>query len=174
MAARTTFSIPAASRSNAAIDERIGRRPEQALMVAGGYARDGRWLDLRAAVGVLAIALCACSSLPDAGGSSAEAKSALVKQRAEARWTATIKGDNIAAYAYLSPGSKSLMPLEQYILKAPRNIRSASVTGVECGADSCKVTLELKYDAALVKGVVTPHLETWVLENGQWWYVHRI
>jgi hypothetical protein len=143
-------------------------------MGAGSCATDGRFRDLRTVVGVLAIVVSACSSLPDAGGSSADAKSALVKQRAEARWAATIKGDNIAAYAFLSPGSKALMPVEQYILKAPRNIRSASITGVDCGADSCKVTLELKYDAALVKGVVTPHLEKWVLDKGQWWYVHRI
>jgi hypothetical protein len=128
----------------------------------------------RAAIGVLAIALSACSSLPDAGGFSPEATAALVKQRAEARWSTTVKGDNIAAYGYMSPGSKSLMSPEQYVLKAPRHIRSATVTGVECGADSCKVALELKYDAALVKGVVTPHIETWVLDNGQWWYVHRI
>ena len=143
-------------------------------MAARDYARGERCSDLRAAVGLLAVALSACASMPDAGGSSPEATAALVKQRAEARWSATVKGDNIAAYGYMSPGSKSLMPLEQYILKAPRHIRSATVTGVECGADSCKVALELKYDAALVKGVVTPHFETWVLDNGQWWYVHRI
>lgn len=143
-------------------------------MAARGYARDGRCLDLRVAVGLLAIVLGACASVPGPGSSSPEAKAALVKQRAEARWASTVAGDNIAAYGYLSPASKSLMPLEQYILKAPRHIRSATVTGVECGADSCKVALELKYDAGMVKGVVTPHFETWVLDNGQWWYVHRI
>jgi hypothetical protein len=131
-----------------------------------------RWVSI-GALGLLG----ACASLPDAGtsaGASSEAKAAQVRQRAEARWAATIRGDNLAAYAYLSPASKNLLPLEQYILKAPRNIRQASVTGVNCSADSCKVAIELKYDTQLVKGVVTPQVETWILDKDQWWYVQRI
>ena len=129
------------------------------------------------AAGVLAVALAGCGSLPDAGGSgasSSDAAAAVVQQRAEARWALVLKGDNVAAYQYLSPGSKAAFPLEQYILQAPRHFRAATVTGVQCGSDRCDVKLDVTYDSKLVKGVTTPLREIWLLDGGQWWYVHRV
>src|SRR4029453_12699397 len=43
-----------------------------------------------------------------------EVKAAAVKERSNARWAALIKGDKDAAYAYLSPGTRELITLEQY------------------------------------------------------------
>ncbi len=62
-----------------------------------------------------------------------EVKAAAVKERSNARWEALIKGDKDAAYAYLSPGTRELITLEQYRGRMQTgSFRSVQIEKVDC------------------------------------------
>ena len=50
-----------------------------------------------------------------------------------------------------------------------------NIDKVECVAEVCNVKLTLTYDypPAKVKGVVTPLDESWIIDQGQAWFVFR-
>ena len=101
-----------------------------------------------------------------------EVKRAAVTERVNARWTAMIKGDLDAAYAYLSPASREVVSLAAFKARTRSGgFREAKIDSVECEAELCKVKLTLTYDHRVMKGVTTPLTETWVVDQGQIWYV---
>jgi hypothetical protein len=107
-------------------------------------------------------------------GSPQEQKVAQVRERAESRWSALIAGDVERAYSFLSPASRGTTSLAQY--KA--NIRSgmyreAKVESIKCETERCTVRIMLTYDHPRMKGVRTPLEESWILDNGRFWYVYR-
>jgi len=103
-----------------------------------------------------------------------EQKSAIVRERAEARWQALIKDDIAAAYGYLSPATRELVSLDQYKARVARGtFREVKINDIKCEAELCKVTLLLKSDHPRMKGMVTPLDESWIIERGQFWYVYR-
>lgn len=140
--------------------ERLGRQ-------AG---RAGAW------VGALAVAaLAGCGSVgglkPD---SPNEAKVAQVTELAEARWKALIARDVDKAYGYLSPASREVVTLAQYKASTrPAGYRAVRVDKVSCEGEVCKVSVELTYDHRMMKGIVTPVQESWVLDKGRYWLVYR-
>jgi len=128
------------------------------------------------------VALAACAGV---GGltkdSPSDVKTAAVKERSEQRWQALIKGDLDTAYTFLSPASKSVTPLEAYKRQIKPGLwREAKVESVTCEGELCSVNLQITYDVPrgpmapkAVKGIQTPLLERWVIENGAAWYVYR-
>jgi hypothetical protein len=127
-----------------------------------------------AAAGLVAVAMWGCASL--SGSSPAAEKEAAVSTRAAARWDALIKRDYPAAYAYLSPASRDTTPLAAYEAKMGAAVvvyRAAKVDKVECEAEVCNVTLTLTYDHAKFKGVQTPLVESWIIDQGKAWFVYR-
>jgi len=109
-----------------------------------------------------------------------EVKAAAVKERSSARWEALIRGDKDAAYAYLSPGTREVMTLEQYRGRPQAiNFTAVQVDKVDCDAETCMVGLSLTYDylpakgTTRAKGITTYVQETWVLEKGQAWFAWR-
>ena len=126
----------------------------------------GRYL----AVVALAVLSAACTGLrPD---SPSEAKVKVVTERAEARWKAIIGKDFAAAYEYLSPTSRSTVTPAGFKTIASRiNYKDAQVKSVTCDAETCKVQLQITYDTSLMKDVHTPLAESWVISQGQAWYV---
>lgn len=125
---------------------------------------------------LLTLAVAGCAGLPGSGDltadSSAVGKSEAVTRRAQSRWEALIRKDLPAAYEYLSPGTRSTMTYEQY--KSHHRVglyRAAKIDAVTCEADVCTVKLTLTYDAKMIKGMVTPVTEKWVIEQGQAWIV---
>jgi hypothetical protein len=121
-----------------------------------------------------AVAMWGCASL--SGSSPAAEKEAAVKANAQARWDALIKRDYPAAYAYFSPGSRDTYPLAGYEEKMKAAVviyRAAKVDKVECEAEVCKVTLTLTYDHEKFKGVQTPLVESWIIDQGKAWFVYR-
>jgi len=103
-----------------------------------------------------------------------EEKQKIVAARAQERWDALIKGDVSGAYKYLSPGSRASTPFELYKAKIkPGMWTQATVDKVACEAEVCKVTIRITYDAKRMKGIETPLLESWIIENGTPWYVYR-
>ena len=85
-----------------------------------------------------------------------------------------IKGDLDQAYTFLSVGSQEAMPLKMYKEKIkPGMWRSVKVDSMECEAEICRAKMTLTYDHRMMKGIQTPFEETWILENGNAWYVYR-
>ncbi len=123
--------------------------------------------------------LAACANVPGNGGPAsaavpvtAEAKQALVKQRAEARWNLLIKGDFDGAYQFMSAGSRETTSLDRFKANIRHNsFRSIKTEGVTCDGDACTIRLALTYDHASMKGIVTAVVESWIIEGSQAWYV---
>jgi predicted small secreted protein len=124
---------------------------------------------------LLAASLAACASMAGAGKDLApEAKQSLVTERVNARWKALIKGDLDEAYTFMSTGSRVAMPLRVYKEKIkPGMWRAVKIDSMECEAEICQVRMTLTYDHRMIKGVQTPFVETWILENGNAWFVYR-
>jgi hypothetical protein len=122
----------------------------------------------RLATGVLAVVLVSCA------GVAPRSDDAAVKQRAQARWDALVKGDFNAAYGYMSPGSRSVMSATDYASSLRRGFwKSAVVEKVECGsAQSCEVSATIEYEH---KGsrTKTPLRESWSRDGSEWWYLKR-
>ena len=124
-----------------------------------------RWIAL---FGAMTLAACAGVTKE----SPAEDKVTAVTERANARWQAMLKRDFDAAYAYLSPSSRAVTPLPAFKARASRTaFRGAKVDGVSCDSEACKVKLTVTYDHRVMKGIATPLEETWVIDQGQVWYV---
>ena len=146
-----------------------------------------RWraaIDVRSfgacAVVVALAAGCATKGVELSADSPPEAKAEAVRERANARWAELIKGDKDAAYAYLSPGVRKMISPEQYSVRVRTGgFRAVHIDKVDCAAETCTVTLRLTYDylaprgAGAAKGITTTMQETWVLEQGQAWFVMR-
>ena len=62
----------------------------------------------RAILGVFAIAISGCAML------DTRPPEEIVKERAQARWSAMVKGDMKVVYDYLSPGSRAVVSAEAY------------------------------------------------------------
>lgn len=122
-----------------------------------------KWL-LAAMVGLLA----ACAAI------GTQSPQDVVRERAQARWDALVKGDFQAAYAYLSPGSREVLSEANYVAGLGRSFwKSAKVDKVECISDAaCNVdaTIEYEFQGRLIR---TPLRESWVREGSQWWYLKK-
>ena len=98
----------------------------------------------------------------------------VVKERAQARWDALVKGDVRGAYQYLSPSSRAVLTSEAYAASIRQGFwKSAKVNSVTCGTkDNCEahVTIEYEFQGRRTK---TPLNETWIREGSEWWYLQR-
>jgi hypothetical protein len=146
-----------------------GKRPW-----AEGIRRGGAVIALAVAAG------CATMGGGLTKDTPTDVKAAAVKERSSARWEALIRGDRDAAYAYLTPGTREMITVEQY-RKRPQaiNIKAAHVEKADCEAETCTVALTLTYDylpprgTTRATGVTTYVEETWILEKGQLWFSWR-
>jgi uncharacterized caspase-like protein len=125
-------------------------------------------------VGVAAF-LAGCAGFGTISASDpAEKKEAEVRRLAKARWDALIARRMDVAYEYLSPATRKVTTLEQYRARVnPGMYRSVRIDQVKCEAEICRVTLFLTYDHKLMKGIQTPLEESWVLDQGRFWFVYR-
>ncbi len=136
-----------------------------------------RWIAGCLSVGCI-IAAAGCATVQSGGDlskdSPLEAKRAVVTQRVNARWDALIKGDLDSAYAYLSAASKQAYPLNVYKNKVkPGMWRSVKIDAIECDGDICWAKMILTYDHRAMKGIQTPFTESWIIENGNAWFVYQ-
>ena len=119
------------------------------------------------------VAMSGCAGI---GGlskdSSPEAKSAAVTERVKAKWAALIDGNLDLAYTYFSPASREIISLAAYKQQARSSgYRAIKVESVERDGAVCRVRLMLTYDHRVMKGLMTPLDETWVIDEGKTWYV---
>lgn len=115
---------------------------------------------------ILAMAVAGCAAMKP------RIAEEVVKERAQARWDALVKGDAKAAYAFLSPGSRAVLTPESYATSIRVGFwKSALVDRVVCEAQqTCEahVTIEYEFQAQRIK---TPLRETWIREGTDWWYL---
>jgi hypothetical protein len=127
---------------------------------------------------VLAVGAVAGCATPGAGGvtkdSPPEVKSALLTERINARWDALIKGDLDAAYAFMSQASKDAYPINVYKSKVKPGLwRSVKIDSINCDGAVCWAKLMLTYDYRRMKGIQTPISESWIIENGNAWFIYQ-
>jgi len=122
--------------------------------------------------------LAACATPPKGGDATVaattpEAKQALVRQRATARWVLLSKDDLEGAYTYMSPGSRDTTSLDKYKANSRRGaFREGKVETVSCDGDACVAKVLVTYDHPKMKGITTPVVESWIIDGGQAWYVY--
>jgi hypothetical protein len=121
-------------------------------------------------------ALSALTVLALAGCAGVKPRSAeeSVRERAQARWDALVKGDTKTAYGYMSPGSRSVITPEAYEGSLRAGFwKSAVVDKVECGsAQSCDALATIEYEH-LGRRTKTPLRETWIRDGTEWWYLRK-
>jgi hypothetical protein len=125
------------------------------------------WL-ARFAVAFGGLAVAACAVLDSRPATE------IVKERAEARANAYVTGDMKAMYEFLSPAVRKTVRYEDYATTLnPGFWKAAVVDKVECAKpDVCDVSLTIEY---VFKGmrIRTPLRETWIQEDGNWWYATK-
>jgi hypothetical protein len=128
------------------------------------------------AIGLVVMLIGGCAT-PVVGGPSATGKSAeaRVRDRAEARWSALIKGDTDKAYQFLSQTARETMPMAVY--RSRVNAKAwlgATVDGVVCELEKCDVKITLKMEVLPNLPVAFPGVtETWILDQSEWWLVFK-
>lgn len=112
-----------------------------------------------------------------AGCASVATPQAQVRQLAQQRWEALIKGDLDAAYGYFSPSYRALVPAERFKSEIGTAVRweSAEVELVTCDVlEKCTAQVKVESKPLAVprfQSTITSHLkETWLLEGGRWWF----
>ena len=131
-----------------------------------------RWRQLTASA-ILGVTLAACAGL---GGIAMDApepvKQAAAAKRAEARWAAILAGDLPTIYSFMSASSKSRLTQEDFRRRARlTGFSVAKVDSVTCEPELCKVNIVMTLDHRKMKGLPLAVTETWLLENGEYWYV---
>jgi len=98
----------------------------------------------------------------------------IVKERSQARWDLMVKGDLDKAYEYFSPSSRATMSLAGFKSRVKVGFwKAVKVDKVECSsADRCEVTVTISYDYRGMR-VDTPHRETWIRDEANWWLLSR-
>jgi hypothetical protein len=120
--------------------------------------------------------LSACASTDKQADSTADS----IEDRANGRWAALFSNDIKAAYAYLTPGYRSSVSLQQYERAlAMHQLKWTSAKYVEskCEANTCEVKLLVGFTVyGALPGVRsyngTQYVnEAWVLVEGNWYMV---
>ncbi len=131
-----------------------------------------------AALGAVALPGCAT---PQAEFSEAwqQTQRDVLKQRAEARWAALIKGDVDAAYAFTTPAYRSVVTVQQYRGKYGRvagwrlaRVLDVSYDDPAVATVSVEVTYRAVFPGAGGQAVETQKLvsEKWIYKDRDWWY----
>jgi hypothetical protein len=72
----------------------------------------------------------------------------------------------------MSKGSRLVVSRAEFVERMKSTqFRTAAVEQVECTTESCKANVQITYDHKLMKGVRNTLRETWVIDDGQVWYV---
>jgi hypothetical protein len=105
----------------------------------------------------------------------------IVRARAQARWDALLKGDLQRAYGYISPGGRAVVSYDSYRARFGRAVawKGAEVASVTCETlEKCTVQVKVTYQPMVYRsaiGTIERFLdETWVVDEGQWWFVYRL
>lgn len=126
--------------------------------------------------GFLTLVLTGCDQQSDATSvplANASPTEAAVTESVLARWQALINSDIEQAHAYLSPSSREMMPLERYKTRIKPGLwRDAEVHSLNCAENLCEVIVQVTFDIPGVQSGLTKNVqESWLKDQGNWWYV---
>lgn len=126
------------------------------------------------------VVVCSFMLLSACATSTSVNPESLIEERATARWEAFFSGDLAGAYEYLTPAYRTSVSSLQYqrsVLLKRVAWTSAKYKGSVCEETSCKV----KFDVGFTVSGALPGVksykgaqiieETWVLIDGQWYFV---
>ena len=137
---------------------------------------------LTAAVLLAAGLLAGCAApCTDSGSAAAPAASTskvedAVSVRAQQRWDWLVTGKYEDAYGYTTPAFRGLNTAQNYRNRfgTGASWTGARVQSVECATPE-RCTVQVAVDTRVVargfrEPITTSVVETWLLEEGQWWY----
>jgi hypothetical protein len=123
----------------------------------------------------LAMTISACANLDAAKPED------MVRQRATERWQALVKGEFIRAYSYNAPGFKAVVTADAFRNKFGGAVvwLGAEVVSVNCeDSNKCIAGIKLEFKPALSARKIEPMVnyfdETWLRDEGQWWFFQKI
>ena len=132
--------------------------------------RRSLWLSLSAI-----LAITACATLSNAPPQEQ------VRQRATERWQALVAGEFSRAYGYSTPGFKAVVSPDGYRNRFGSAVTwlGSEVVKVDCPETKrCMATLRIDIKPTLSRKIgdkISTHVdETWLLENGQWYFFQDI
>lgn len=133
-----------------------------------------KFAGLLVAVAVLFSGGCASDRGGVASAQAGKKSEVRVRDRAQARWDALLKGDADKAYEFLSPASRETMTMFTYRARVnPQSWRGATVESVVCEAERCDVKITIKMEVLNKLPVTVPGVaETWILDQSEWWLVY--
>ncbi len=110
---------------------------------------------------------------------SAEARRAVLKQRATAWWDALIRQDFTAAYSFTSPGYRKTYSLDAFKGRFDKksNWRRAEVLNIDFKSDDSAIVginMHFVYHQPQTGKALDMQnyiQEPWVFMDGQWWYL---
>jgi hypothetical protein len=130
---------------------------------------------------LLAVVAAGCATPASrVAGAAAPDVHAILKERAEARWSGLINGDFAKAYAFETPAYREVNPLRLYVSRFGSQLRwdAAEVTGVQPDetGETALVTVLVSYTSMnSVGGVLNgqrPVEEHWIKTGGEWWHTN--
>jgi len=104
----------------------------------------------------------------------------VVRQRAEERWAALIDAQFPQAWQYTQPGFRAVVKQADYVKRfgAGAQWKGVQVHDVTCEAERCAVRVRLTLTVLTPpftgQGLVSLVDETWVREDGQWWFYQAL
>ena len=140
------------------------------ILTSTPFKRPWLWLSLCAS-----LALTACASLSNLPPQEQ------IRQRATERWQALVAGEFGRAYTYNTPGFRGVVSADGYRGRFGGSViwLGAEVVDVNCPETTkCMVSLRIDFKPLLSRKIgdkISTHLEeTWLLEDGQWWFFQVI
>lgn len=125
-------------------------------------------------ISVAASLLSACAGIKSAPPEET------VKERATERWQALLKRDTRKAYEYMAPSYRSVVSAETFGSKFGTSVVwvSAEVVSVACETAKCTATVRIEAKplmGAKFGNTIETHVdETWLLEDGRWWFFQKL
>ena len=121
------------------------------------------------------LGLAAASLLGACGALKPKSTEEVVAERALARWNAIVKKDGQAMHAYMRPEYRKLhTPEETQKIFGETLAKEAKVFRTTCEEARCTVRVVLNVVNPVlrtsIKTVDVVHEESWVREDGQWWF----
>jgi len=128
----------------------------------------------------IALVLLAVMLLSACASTSNALSEDVVKERAQARWDALLKGDFATAYSYFSPGYRSTVTVVDYEIAVRLKkvqYRTAEYQDHSCENNVCTVRIKVGYRVAKPvpgqaswesDGMVS---EQWLKSDGEWWFL---
>lgn len=126
---------------------------------------------------LLWLSLCASIALTACAGLSNLPPQEQVRQRATERWQALVAGEMNRAYTYNTPGFRAVVSADGYRSRFGGAIiwLGAEAVDVNCPETTkCLAQVRIDFKPLLSRKIsdkISTHVEeTWLLEDGQWWF----